>query len=296
MFNLLKPNPENKNNIPTIFKENRHVQFLVHPYPTKDEKEVIEFDPKNISHIHSQVKAVLITRKIVEEPKTISHSSGHRNIFSSFFQKFQLTFKVLVTLINNNPLIVPYLITSSMKSLETKGYVDRSHKVFVMGYNHDAGFAAEMAYPLEDKDQNYTDEYVQKSINRIITIAQKARVFGFQFHSSGFQVRFVHRSPCFMSMMHGRNTLIIEYDALSGSIGSHEIVKRLESEMYDLKGRPHWGLDLDWMSGIHLLEKLYPDFKKWRSYYKNFNAKGTFNNSFTNRLGLWEYNFPDKEE
>jgi len=110
-------------------------------------------------------------------------------------------------------------------------------------------------------------------------------------HSSGFQVRFVKESPCFMSMMNKRNTVIIEFDMLVGTIGGKEIVKRLESEMFDLKGRPHWGLDLDWLNGSIGMQNLYPDFPKWLKFCNNFNSKGTFDNSFTNRMGFWHYNF-----
>jgi len=294
-YSLLKPNPNNKRKVPDLLKDNRHVQFLVHPYPLENDKEVIEFDPSEIDKVHQHVKVVLIKRNIVPKPNGIFESSGHRNILSSFVQKFKFTFDVLVTLVNNNPLLIPHLISGSMDSMATEKYINRSHEIFVMGYHGDAGFASEVAYPIQGLDtSDYTDHYITESINRIITVAQKSRVCGFQFHSSGFQVRFVNKSPCFLSMMNERNTMIIEYDMLAGTVGGHEIIKRLESEMFDLKGRPHWGLDLDWLNGAHL-QHLYPNFDRWLKFYQNFNAKGTFNNSFTNRLGLWSYKYATEE-
>jgi len=289
ILELLKPNPKNPKSMPDILKNNRHVQFLVHPYPLENDKEVIEFDPKLIQEIHPHIKVAMIIRNIVPKPTGVHVKKGHRNILMSFLQKMRLTFEALVTLINFNPQITPFLISKSMESLVDVAYINRSHEVFVMGYNQDAGYASEMAYPLQTKNGDYTDEYIRGSIERVITVAQKARLGGFQYHTSGFQVRFVNSSLCPMSMMNERMTVILEYDILAGSTGGHEIIRRLESEMYDLNGRPHWGLDLDWINGS--IRDLYPNFEKWFKFFKLFNREGTFNNSFTNRLGLWQYPF-----
>jgi len=92
-----------------------------------------------------------------------------------------------------------------------------------------------------------------------------------------------------MSMMNRRNTMMIEMDMITGCTGGYAIMKRFEREMYSLGGRPHWGLDFDWVNGSLGLDRLYKDYPKWRTFFNNFNVTGTFHSQFTNRLGLWEY-------
>lgn len=92
-------------------------------------------------------------------------------------------------------------------------------------------------------------------------------------------------------MMQGRNTAMIEMDMLTGTYAGEEIMYRYETSMYPLGGRPHWGLEFDLLSGNNrLLERLYPKLSRWMSVYSQFNTLGTFNNSFTQRMGSTDLN------
>jgi hypothetical protein len=57
--------------------------------------------------------------------------------------------------------------------------------------------------------------------------------------------------------------------------------------MYELGGRPHWGLEFDHLTGSNnLIGKMYPQLQAWLNVYNQFNRKGTFNSSFTDRVGF----------
>jgi hypothetical protein len=293
VLEMLKPNPDNPDNLPDLLTK-RNVEILVHPYPLgKDSEDVIEFSPKKIEKIYPNIKCLITEREIHEDPGGIfSHSSGHRDIFSGIVQQFGVTFKATVAALNRLPLMIPSAINLSLSTLEDKDYIDVSHNVYVLGLDGDAGFACEIAYPLSrDNDPKYTDEIIPQVINRILTTAQKARLNGFQYQTSAFSLRFVNSSPSYMSMMHGRKSLLVEYDMITGTLGGYEVMKRFESEMFDLGARIHWGLDWNWVQSGQDLEGLYPKFKDWKKYFNNFNARGTWHSSFTNRLGLWKYDF-----
>lgn len=51
--------------------------------------------------------------------------------------------------------------------------------------------------------------------------------------------------------------------------------------------RPHWGLEFNVLNGNNgVLNYLYPNLNKWKKAYEAFNANGTFNNRFTDRMGF----------
>jgi hypothetical protein len=48
-----------------------------------------------------------------------------------------------------------------------------------------------------------------------------------------------------------------------------------------------WGLDFDCITGNNdLLRKMYTKLDNWLGVYRQFNALGTFNSSFTDRVGF----------
>jgi len=110
---------------------------------------------------------------------------------------------------------------------------------------------------------------------------------GMQYQTSPFSLRFVNASRAQVSMMQGRRTAMIEMDMLTGTYAGPEIMYRYENFSYELGGRPHWGLEFDSLTGNNgLLSKLYPKLDQWLAVYKQFNALGTFDNQFTQRMGF----------
>lgn len=292
---MLKPNPNNAGSVPDVLLNNRHFEFLVHPYPMQGGK-VIDMDPNVAPETYYPLFGVIAERwNIVPEPDNPKHRSSHRNYLTNFLSKFLLSFDVVATVMNFCPKMIPHFINSSMKSLEDNNYINVSHKIFVNGMDQYAGFATEIGFPVVDATETYTDQYFKKAIDTIHRDAQNNRISGAQYQTSPFAVRFVKKSNAFLSMMHETNTCMIELDLGSDTYGGYEILNRFQRHMYPLSGRPHWGLEFDQLTGSNdLIAALYPKLADWKKVYQQFNAKGTFDSPFTDRVGFSKAEYKPK--
>jgi len=292
VIELLRPNPQNPDHLPDALINIRNFEVLVHPYPMKD-GEVVEMDPAEPAETYYPYFQCLINaRNIVPRPDSIFGRSGHRNIIAEFLSSFDFTFDVLVAVFNRFPTIIPEAISLSMPGLVDTNYINRSFDIYDLGLNQNAGFATEIAFALQDSAGNYTETHFQQAVDRIHRIAQRARVQGEQYQTSPFSLRFVKASQAQLSMMQGMNTCMIEMDMVTGTYGGPEVMQRYQESMYELGGRPHWGLEFDHLTGSNnLIGKMYPQLQSWLNVYKQFNRKGTFNSSFTDRVGFTNIDF-----
>jgi len=288
----LRPNPQNPDHLPDALINIRNFEVIVHPYPMKD-GDVVEMDPAEPAETYYPYFQCLITaRNIVPRPDSIFGRSGHRNIIAQFLSQFDFTFDVLVAVFNRFPTIIPEAISLSMPGLVDTNYIDRSFDIYDLGLNQNAGFATEIAFALQDSAGNYTETHFQQAVDRIHRIAQRARVQGEQYQTSPFALRFVKSSQAQLSMMQGMNTCMIEMDMVTGTYGGPEVMQRYQESMYELGGRPHWGLEFDHLTGSNnLIGKMYPQLQSWLDVFSQFNRKGTFNSSFTDRVGFTNIDF-----
>lgn len=293
----LQPNPNNPGQLPDVLKDTRNYEVLIHPYPMQGDWTVIDMDTDQPTTYYKDFPCLVTKRNIVPDPKGIFGRSGNRNLITQFLSLFNVSFELVVALFNLFPKIIPFAITESMGGLEDHGpngvtgkggyYTNKSFDIYNLGLNQDSGFAAEVGFSLQDADGNYTPRGFTAAIDRIHQIAQRARQQGEQYQTSPFSLRFVKESNALLSMMNGRNTAMIEMDMVTGTYAGPEIMYRYETNMYALGGRPHWGLDFDNISGSNdLIRKMYPNLDRWLGVYRQFNAMGTFNNSFTDRVGF----------
>jgi D-arabinono-1,4-lactone oxidase/FAD binding domain len=288
----LRPNPQNPDHLPDALINIRNFDVLVHPYPMKD-GEVVEMDPAEPAETYYPYFQCLITaRNIVPRPDSIFGRSGHRNIIAQFLSLFNFTFEVLVAVFNRFPTIIPEAISLSMPGLVDTNYINKSFDIYNLGLNQNAGFATEIGFALKDSAGNYTETHFQQAVDRIHRIAQRARVQGEQYQTSPFSLRFVKASQAQLSMMQGIDTCMIEMDMVTGTYGGPEVMQRYQESMYELGGRPHWGLEFDHVTGSNnLMAKMYPQLQSWLNVYNQFNRKGTFNSSFTDRVGFTNIDF-----
>jgi len=79
----------------------------------------------------------------------------------------------------------------------------------------------------------------------------------------------------------------IEVQMIAGSEGGLSTVKRLQRHMYQTVPdiRSHWGLDFE-SFGRNYLQSRYKNLAKWENVYRQLNREGTFQNSWTLRMGL----------
>lgn len=289
VFDLLK---SDDGSIPDILNEYRNFEVLVHPYPMDENWKVIDMDlslPPETYYPNFQ--CLLTKRNIVEQPKPFQRK-GHRQVLTQFASHFGIAFEATAAIINSIPRLTPDIVTLALHGLTDEDYVNKYWHIYNLGLNGNAGFATEIGFPLETKEGKYTSDYFKAAVDKIHRIAQNARINGEQYQSSPFSIRFVKESNAHLSMMQGINTCMIEMDMVTGTYGGMEIMMRYQNAMYDLGGRPHWGLEFDHLSGSNnLIADMYPNLDKWVAVYNQFNAVGTFNNRFTDRIGFSKHKF-----
>jgi D-arabinono-1,4-lactone oxidase/FAD binding domain len=274
----LAPNPNNPQSLPDVLLNTRNYEVLIQPYPLR-ECTVVTMDPSVPIAQYDPCFKCLVTRRTIAPKPAVTPTP--RKPVPDWLGK------LLDIALHAEPGLTPMTLEVSLWTLVDTDYVERSYEVYNLALGGDVGFAAEIGFSLEDSAGNYTPAHFRAAIDTIHRIAQQARVQGTQYQTSPFSLRFVNSSRAQLSMMQGRRTAMIEMDMLTGTYAGNEIMYRYETASYALGGRPHWGLEFDLMSGNNeLLSKLYPQLGRWLAVYKQFNALGTFDNRFTQRMGF----------
>ncbi|KAF5581095.1 L-gulonolactone oxidase [Fusarium pseudocircinatum] len=189
---------------------------------------------------------------------------------------------ILVWILNRWPLHSPGIITTAMKSLPVKHYIDKSFNVLNIGAVDDVkAYAMELSFDA-NKD-------IVSIVDRILALFQKAAAEKKWFLAGPFALRFVKESSAFLAPQQGRTTMMVEMDMLFGVKTGEELLKFMRQEL--CKGeegkdvRVHWGLDLDTVKEGDL-EKMYPESERWLAVYRELNSTGIWNSPFTKRLGI----------
>jgi hypothetical protein len=172
-------------------------------------------------------------------------------------------------------------------------YRNRAWKVFPLGGDAIGGYGAETGFTME----NHT-----KAVDRLIEIAAETLETGGQAQNVPFSLRYVAGSSAFLSPQYGDDvatntiknkvkassrpaTCMVELLNTYDTIGGKELLRRYQLAMFAYGGRPHWGLDMNIMSGFFLQQNMYPAYNKWKKVYDSMNANGSFDNAFTHRMG-----------
>ncbi|RBQ64559.1 hypothetical protein FVER14953_01654 [Fusarium verticillioides] len=189
---------------------------------------------------------------------------------------------ILVWILNRWPLHSPGIITTAMKSLPVKHYIDKSFKVLNIGAVDDVkAYAMELSFDA-NKD-------IVSIVDRILALFQKAASEKKWFLAGPFALRFVKESSAFLAPQQGRTTMMVEMDMLFGVKTGEELLKLMRKELCNGEEgdgvRVHWGLDLDTVKKGDL-EKMYPESERWLAVYGEMNSTGIWNSPFTERLGI----------
>jgi FAD/FMN-containing dehydrogenase len=246
-----------------VFKENRHFEVLVNPYPIKG--------------THS---CLVTKRNITEEPHGPITAKNQRNFLTQLLGLVPGMVDILDFLFNTFPELSPKVIEEAMKGLVDDAYIDKSYKVLNLGTaNNISAYSAEIGFPMKD------NVYI-RAVERMFEVADRMRALGNLYHTSPISLRFVKASDAYLSMMNGQDTCMIEIPVVNGTYGGFELLQHYESAMFEFSGRPHWG-QVNYLTGSHdLVRRMYPNYEKWLNVYRQINAKGTFNNQFTDRCGF----------
>jgi hypothetical protein len=241
----------------------RHLEFLINPHRTEGDHTTI------------------ITKRVYQEGNNVPKGRpGHRNCLPSLLAGLKITPKVFIRLFNMTRKKTPQYLDKSLRGLSDEEFTNKSYEVLNQGTKQlkfVAG-AIEIGFPVER-----TIEAIEKVME---ICARNVEIHG-RYLTSPIGVRFVKKSDAFMSMMHGHDTCMIEIPSMINTREWKEQLIDMEQELLAIGGRPHWGLNMKFKGETRFrCESYYPRFHDWRRVYQKFNAKGTFDNKFTNRLSL----------
>jgi hypothetical protein len=158
-------------------------------------------------------------------------------------------------------------------------YDNVSYKVLNIGAaNFLPAYSAEIGVP--------TDGRHIEAVEALIEVARERRDVGDVYQSSPISFRFVKQSPAYMSMMNGRDTMMIELIQLSRSEGCLELLAAYEERLFALGGRPHWG-QINSLTGSHdFIASLYPRYADWLDVRRQLDPDWLFAGPFTKRVGI----------
>jgi hypothetical protein len=245
-----------------VLRANRHYEVLFSPYEVK--------------HAYP----CLVTRRnYTSNPSRKPLDKRTRNWAVELASAFPLTPRLLNLIVDVDPGLSPRMMESAIRALVKKEYDEVSYKVLNIGAaNLLPAYSSEIGVPMDGRHIEAADA--------IIAVAREWRRVGDVYQSSPISFRFVKASSAYMSMMQGRDTMMIELIQLSRCDGGMELNAAYERELAKLGGRPHWGQINTLSAGEGLLETMYPRYPDWLQVHNRLNASGVFDSPFTDRVGI----------
>jgi FAD/FMN-containing dehydrogenase len=245
-----------------VLERNRHYEVLFSPYERR--------------HAYP---CLVTTRNVTEDPRRRPLDKRMRNWLVELASLFPLTPYIINLVIGLRPSLAPFMLESAIRALVKDEYDNVSHQVLNIGAaNVLPAYSAEIGVPMDGRHI--------AAVERIIGVADERRRLGEVYQSSPISFRFVKASPAWMSMMHGRDTMMIELIQLTRNEGGYELLAAYEEALYALGGRPHWG-QVSTLTGSHgLVASMYPRYADWLEVRRRLDPQGVFDSPFTRRVGI----------
>ncbi|MBV9046848.1 MAG: hypothetical protein JOY58_01175 [Solirubrobacterales bacterium] len=221
----------------------------------------------------------MTTRNITTNPSRKPLDKRTRNWLVETAAAFPLTPHILNLIVDLKPNLSPWMMENAIRALVKKEYDAVSYKVLNIGAaNLLPAYSSEVGVPMDGRHIEAADA--------IIGVAAEARKLGDVYQSSPISFRFVKASNAYMSMMNGRDTMMIELIQLSRCDGGYELNAAYEQALGKFSGRPHWG-QVNTLSAVErLLQTMYPRYQDWLDVHHKLNTSGVFDSPFTERVGI----------
>jgi FAD/FMN-containing dehydrogenase len=245
-----------------VLRRNRHYEVLFSPYIRK--------------HAYP---CLVTTRNRTESPENKWFDKRARNWAVELASAFPLTPHIINLIVDLKPDLSPFLLENAIRALIKDEYDEVSYKVLNIGAaNVLPAYSAEIGVPMDGRHI--------EAVERIIAVAAERRRLGEAYQSSPISFRFVKASPAYLSMMNGRDTMMIELIQLSRCDGGYELLAAYEEALYELGGRPHWG-QVNTLTGSHeLVPSMYPRYRDWLEARRELDPNGVLDGPFTKRVGI----------
>ena len=163
---------------------------------------------------------LVTTRDPVSDPRNRPWKIRTRNPLVELAARFPFTPHLINVLLDIRPSLAPKMLLSALRALIKKRYDNVSYKVFNIGNaNILPAYSCEIGVPMDGRHI--------EAVEAIFRVARERRELGRVYQSSPIALRFVKASPAHLSMMNGRDTMMIELIGLNGNDGGIELLKRL---------------------------------------------------------------------
>lgn len=251
--------------IPAALEANRHYELYLNLYPGED----------------GEHRTIVCRRNRTRDPRRRRPTDRLRRHWwielASRSKVIPFVGNLVLDLIPDS---APKRTDQLLGALADNEYTGPSYKVLNIGAaNLLPAYSSELAVPLAD------DKYL-RAIDTLIGVAARHRDLGAVYHTGLVALRFVRASPAYLSMMHGRDTMMIELIQATETEGGYELLGAYEDALYDLDGRPHWG-QVNTLTGSHdTLRRMYPEYGRWLKVHDELNASGVFDSPFAKRVGI----------
>ena len=242
-----------------VLRDNRHYEVYLNPYGKR--------------------RCLVTTRNPTDHG---GRGPGRRrNSIPEFLALLPITPHVINLIVDLFPSLTPRLLDSALSALADKEFTSDSFRVLNIGTaNLLPAYSSEIGVPVDERGLHL------EAVERIVAIAARHRELGAIYHTSPIALRFVKRSRASLSMMEGRDTLMIELIQATRTEGGFELLAAYEDALYELEGRPHWG-QVNWLTGgVHHIATLYPRLEEWLEVHGRLNETGVFDGPFSRRAGI----------
>jgi L-gulono-1,4-lactone dehydrogenase len=252
-----------------LLAANRHCEIYFNPYPRE-----------GVHH------CVITTRNEVTREQYQRDPHRARPFLTELLSRLPITPRIINLVMGIRPQLAPLLIDRALGALADADYTNVSYRVFNVGAANDLpAYSAEIGVPVDDRCLHL------EAVQRIFEVAARHRELGDVYQSSLISLRFVRASEALMSMMQGRDTMMIELIMVTHTEGGFELLADYEESLYALGGRPHWGQYNTLTGSDGLLASMYPRFADWLAVHQRINASGVFDSPFSKRVGISRSHF-----
>ena len=252
-----------------VLGRHRHYEVYISPYRLGDEG-----------------RCLVTTRDPSERPGRRPRDR-ERNSLPEFLATLWITPKILNLISDLWPSLTPRLLDRALSALADDEFTNLSFKVLNIGTaNLLPAYSAEIGVPVDERGSHL------EAVERIGKIAERHRELGSVYHTSPISLRFVKGSSAYLSMMEGRDTMMIELIQMTRTEGGFELLAAYEEALYELGGRPHWG-QVNTLTGSHeLVRSLYPRYDDWQEVHRRLNSSRVFDSPFSKRVGISTHPIP----
>jgi hypothetical protein len=251
----------------TLLREARHVEVLISPY---------RYTPKKGRYKGENILPVNVLKKSLT---AAGRRGGHRPLLPALALLFgDISASVVLSKVRNHPEELAELHYEACSTSVEKGYVDRSDKVLLQDVSAVPATSVEIGVPLER---------TVEAVEAVLAYAHHFKASGW-YHTSPLNLRFVKATTNSLIAMYAyRDTTMIEIPQLLKTPGMDQMYAAYERMLItEFAGRPHWGKVHQLVGSQFPLEAVHPLAGRWKAAYAELNAKGTFSNPLTKRLGL----------